>query len=106
MSINPKWTGCMPSFTTTGRKMGVKIRTAGVMSMKVPTIRSSILMMRKMTILLSDSDRSAALTFWGTCSIVMIHAMHMDVAIRSITMDVVMPHWSRISGSCFSFTFL
>ncbi len=49
----PKWTGFIPNSITTGRKMGVKINTAGVMSMKVPTNSRTTLMIRRMIILLS-----------------------------------------------------
>ena len=45
----PKCTGSIPSATTTGRKMGVKMRMAGVMSMNVPTVSRMTLMRRKTT---------------------------------------------------------
>ncbi|MBA7617398.1 hypothetical protein ES703_24712 [subsurface metagenome] len=64
----PKWMGFIPSWTTTGRKMGVKINTAGVISMNVPTMSRNTLMISRMTILLSVSAIRAALTFWGMFS--------------------------------------
>ena len=39
--IIPKWMGCTPSCVTIGKKIGVKISTAGVMSIKVPTKSSN-----------------------------------------------------------------
>ena len=43
----PKWTGSIPNCVTTGKKMGVKMRIAGVMSIKVPTTRSVRLISKK-----------------------------------------------------------
>ena len=68
MRTIPNCTGSMPKAVTTGKKIGVKIKTAGVMSMKVPTIRSSTLMRSRIMIGLSDKAIMAALTVWGTRS--------------------------------------
>ena len=46
----PKCTGSIPKLVTTGKKIGVKIKTAGVMSMKVPTTNSVILINKKIAI--------------------------------------------------------
>lgn len=51
--IIPKCSGVIPSAVTTGKKIGVKIRTAGVISMKVPTNRRIRLMNRRIMNLLS-----------------------------------------------------
>ena len=51
--IIPKCTGCRPNFVTTGRKMGVKISTAGVMSINVPTMSNTRFIINKMTNLFS-----------------------------------------------------
>jgi len=48
----PKWIVFIPSAVHTGRKIGVKIRQAGVISMNVPTTRRMTLIRRKMTYLL------------------------------------------------------
>ena len=48
-----------------GRKMGVKIRQAGVMSMKVPMINSRILMINRITYLLSLIPSMASDTALG-----------------------------------------
>ena len=45
--------GIIPIEVTTGWKMGVKINTAGVMSMKIPTKSNRRLIINKMIILLS-----------------------------------------------------
>ena len=45
----PKCMVFMPSAWQMGRKIGVKIRQAGVMSIKVPTISSRMLMIKRIT---------------------------------------------------------
>ena len=42
----PKCTGCIPNPMTTGKNIGVKMRTAGVMSINVPTTSKRKLMRR------------------------------------------------------------
>ena len=55
----PKCTGSIPNVVTTGRKMGVKIKIAGVISINVPTISKVKLIIRKITIgLLTFSNRN------------------------------------------------
>ena len=46
----PKCRGLMPSCMTTGKKIGVKISTAGVASIKVPTTSKIKLMINKIII--------------------------------------------------------
>jgi hypothetical protein len=64
----PKWTGSIPSPITTGRKIGVKINTAGVMSMNVPTASSKTLINSRITSGLSLSPSIALLTLCGMFS--------------------------------------
>ena len=59
----PKWIGSTPNCVTTGRKIGVKINTAGVISIKIPTQRRKKLMSKRMMIRLLESAMSAALIF-------------------------------------------
>ena len=59
ISIIPKWIVFIPRAVHTGRKIGVKIRQAGVISINVPTNRSRILMINRITNLLSVRPRSA-----------------------------------------------
>ena len=49
ISISPKCTGLIPTLVAIGRKIGVKIRQAGVISMKVPMISSRMLTMNRIT---------------------------------------------------------
>jgi len=86
----------MPNCTATGKNMGVKIKTAGVISIKVPTSKSTRLISRRMTILLSDTAISAVLIFWGMFSKDMIQDMPIDAPTSSITMAVMEDVSSRI----------
>ena len=63
--IMPKCRGCMPRFLTTGRKMGVKIRTAGVMSINVPTVSNIRFMISRIATLLLVKPSKKALIFCG-----------------------------------------
>ena len=90
--------GWIPSEVTTGSNIGVKISIAGVISMNVPTTNRMILIIKQITILLSDTARSAALIVWGIFSYAKIHDIAVDVAIRSITTAVVIPVSSRSLG--------
>jgi hypothetical protein len=45
----PKCTGSIPNFMTTGNSIGVKIKTAGVISINVPTTSRRRLMMSRIT---------------------------------------------------------
>ena len=71
----PNWMSVMPNSRMIGRKIGVKIRTAGVMSMKAPTTSRSRLMKSRMTTVLEDRDSSQALTVPGMFATVMIQLM-------------------------------
>ena len=59
----PNWIGSIPKDLTTGRKIGVKIKTAGVMSIKTPTKRRSKFMIIRMTTLLSLMLSNTSLKF-------------------------------------------
>ena len=57
----PKCTGSIPNFVTMGKNIGVNMRTAGVMSIKMPTINNIKFMMSNRAILLSVMDKSPEL---------------------------------------------
>src|SRR5690625_3904064 len=92
----PKWTGSTPSSVTTGRKIGVKIRTAGVISMNMPTTNRIRLIVRRITILLSLRPSRAELISWGIPSKDITPDILTDAAISSITMAVVEAAFTRI----------
>ena len=50
----PKWMGCMPKLVQIGRKIGVNISIAGVISINIPTTRSIIFINKNITTLLVE----------------------------------------------------
>ena len=87
--IIPKWTGSIPIEVTTGKKIGVKIKTAGVMSIKIPTNNKIILITSNMIILLSLSPIKRELISWGIFSNDITQDMHIEAPIKSKTIAVV-----------------
>ena len=61
ISTIPKWVGSIPKAVTIGRKIGVKISTAGVASIKTPTANKITLIINNIIILLSLIDNKALL---------------------------------------------
>ncbi len=61
----PKCTGSIPKVVTTGKNIGVNINTAGVMSIKVPTMSRIMLMAKKMANLLSSCSNKNVLIISG-----------------------------------------
>ena len=78
--MTPKWIGFIPTCSTIGSKIGLKIRIAGVVSMTIPTIRSTTLMTRSSTISLEKCVMIHALTSCGTCISVSTRENAVDVA--------------------------
>jgi hypothetical protein len=66
--IIPKCIGSTPIAETMGRNIGVKIKTAGVISIKTPTNRRIILIIRRIIKGLLVIDNNPLLTFWGIFS--------------------------------------
>ena len=64
----PNWIGSIPKAVTTGKNIGVKISTAGVISIKIPTKRRSIFIIKRIIILLSLIPNSRSLRFCGMFS--------------------------------------
>src|SRR6266511_1073685 len=61
----PKCTGSMPSATTVGNSVGVAIRRIAVVSMKQPLTKSAMLMIARITYLLSEIDVRNCASFIG-----------------------------------------
>ena len=81
---------------TTGRKIGVKISTAGVISINVPTTSKVIFIKRSTNKgFLTDSKRKPV-NDWGMDSNENNQDMAMDVEIKNITMAVVLALRSKI----------
>src|SRR5690554_2419467 len=95
----PKCMGSMPNCVVTmGKNMGVKINTAGVMSIKIPTKSRMKLIINRMMKGLDERERSPLLTVCGMFSNDITHDSPMEVAISSITMLVVFTVLMRMSG--------
>ena len=94
----PKCTGSIPNCVTTGKNMGVKMRMAGVMSMKVPTINSVRLMSRKIRNgLLTVSNKKPVINC-GIRSKENNQDMAIEVQIKNMTMAVVLALFKRMLG--------
>jgi len=87
-----------------GRKIGVKIRIAGVMSMNIPTTSRIAFIISNRRALLSVQLTSAALIPCGTFSEARTQAIAMLVPISRNTTEVMIPHCSRIRGRSRIFT--
>ena len=88
--IMPKCTGSIPSSTTTGSRIGVRIRISGAMSIRQPNSSSMMLMINRMTYLLSDSDNNAAEISCGSPTRVINEPKAAAKAISTITMVTVL----------------
>ena len=92
--IIPKWMGSIPKFFTTGRKIGAKISTAGVISINIPAASNSRLISSRITYLLSETLSSACPIAFGSPVKDNTNDMTADAAIRNI-MTAVVSHASR-----------
>ena len=57
--IIPKWVGSIPKEVTMGRKIGVKMSTAGVASINIPTTSRITFIIKRIMTLLSLTDKRA-----------------------------------------------
>ena len=94
----------MPSDCAIGRKIGVKMRMAGVMSMKKPTMSNIRLMVSRMTILFSDMARMASSMMKGMSALAMAQLMPEEQPISSMTMAFVTMESRKIFGRSLSLT--
>ena len=85
----PKCTGSMPRSPTTGRKIGVKIRSAGVMSMKVPISSRVMLIASRIISGLSDRLSSTSEMVLGIMPKAMARLIAIEAPIISSTTEVV-----------------
>ena len=85
-----------------GKKIGVKIRTAGVISIKIPIINKRILMINKMVIKLSEILISRSLIIYGISALVIIQDIETDTPTRKSTIDVVITASKIIRGRSFN----
>src|SRR5690606_36995178 len=88
-TIAPKWTGSTPNSVTIGRKIGTKMRMAGVGSMKVPTASRTTIMMMRTTTLESVKPSTASEMMSGIRAKLMTKDSAVETATSSMTMAVV-----------------
>lgn len=85
----PKCTGSMPRSVTTGKKIGVNIRTAGVISINVPIINRIILIANRMANLLLTDSNKKLLIISGIPSKENSQDIAIEVQIKNMTTAVV-----------------
>src|SRR5210317_2535464 len=85
----PKWSGVMPISIAAGRKIGVNMSTAGVISIKEPTRSNTKLMINKIMSGLSLTASKASATWVGILLNASNHDMATELATRNITIAVV-----------------
>ena len=93
--------GCMPKLFTTGRKIGAKISTAGVISIKVPTTRKIILIIRSTTYGLDEMLSMALPMAAGSPVKDMTKDMVEEAAIRNMITAVVSHASHKMAGRSF-----
>ena len=96
--IIPKWMVFIPRAVHTGRKIGVKIRQAGVMSIKVPTISRMILIINRITNLLSLIASRPSETSDGILVKAITQDIMLETPIRKIMIPVISALSLRIRG--------
>ena len=89
----------IPRVWQMGRKIGVKIRQAGVISIKVPTIRRRILMIKRITYRLSLIPSIASDTAVGMPVNAITQLMMLDTPIRKMIIPVISALSRKIFGS-------
>src|SRR5699024_8319758 len=97
----PKWIGSIPASIAIGRKIGVKISTAGVASMNVPTISSTMAIISRMTAGLSEMPSIASEMMRGTWAKDMTQDIAVETPIRNATIAVVFVDSMKMPGSIF-----
>ncbi len=101
--IIPKCIVFIPSAWQTGRKIGVKIRQAGVISIKVPTRSSKIFIMNKITYRLLLTPSIASETAVGMPVNAITQLIMLETPIKNIIIPVIWALSKNSFGSSESF---
>ena len=96
ISITPNWISDIPRLWAMGRKIGVKIRIAGVMSINIPTTSRMIFIKKKITNLLEDTDKSASLITAGIPEYAITKDIAEEAEIRNRIIPLVQALLTRI----------
>lgn len=100
----PNCTGCIPKSIQMGKRMGVKINTAGVGSIKVPINNKTKLMINSINIGLSVSESKPSAIMPGICVKAITQDIIEDVPIINITIEAIFTVLKRISGKSLIFS--
>ena len=101
LTMMPNCTGCIPKVWQMGRKMGVKMSTAGVGSMKVPTTSRITFMSTRMTYLFRVSERMPPAIRSGRPVKAMTQDMMEDRPIMRAMMPVILAESRMMRGRSF-----
>ena len=96
ISITPNWILDIPRLSAMGRKIGVKIRIAGVMSINIPTISKITFISRKITYGFSETDMIAVLMAAGIPEYAITKDMAEEAEIRNRIMPLVHALFTKI----------
>lgn len=96
ISITPNWISDMPRLWAMGRKIGVKIRIAGVISINIPTTIKIIFIIRNTTYLLVEMDMMPALIAAGIPEYAITKDIAEEAEIRNRIMPLVQALLTRI----------
>ena len=96
ISITPNWMLDIPRLSAIGRKIGVKIRIAGVISINIPTTIRIMFISRKITYLLVDTDIMAELMAAGIPEYAITKDMAEEAEIKNRIMPLVQALFTRI----------
>ena len=96
INITPNWIEDIPRLSAIGKKIGVKIRIAGVMSINIPTINKMIFIKRRSMYLLSVMDIKPLLIAAGIPEYAMTHDIAEEAEIRNRMIPLVAALFSKI----------
>ena len=96
ISITPNWILDIPRLSAIGRKIGVKIKIAGVISINIPTIRRITFISRKITYGFSDTDIIAVLIAAGIPEYAITKDIAEEAEIKNRMMPLVHALFTRI----------
>ena len=96
ISMTPNWISLIPRLCAIGRKIGVKIRIAGVMSMNIPTTMRMMFISRKITYLFVEMDMRPVEMAAGIPEYAMTKDMAEDAEIKNRIIPLVQALFTRI----------
>ena len=96
ISITPNWISLIPRLCAIGRKIGVKIRIAGVISMNMPTTIRITFIRKKITYLLVEMDIIPLEIAAGIPEYAITKDMAEEAEIRNRMMPDVLAELSRM----------